>query len=146
MKLKEKHNNEGFTLIEMLIAVAIVAILVSLAVPNYSRYVARGKLTAAQADVALVALKFENRYQRVLSYPTTAATDTAGLQALIPGWAPASESEDFNFTNVNPDAAGYTVLATGTSPSVAGCVISIDNLGNKTITNCASLVNDGKWL
>jgi len=113
MKLKEKHNNEGFTLIEMLIAVAIVAILVSLAVPNYSRYVARGKLTAAQADVALVALKFENRYQRVLSYPTTAATDTAGLQALIPGWAP---------------------------------VISIDNLGNKTITNCASLVNDGKWL
>ncbi len=48
----------GFTLLELLIVVAIIAVLIALALPFYQDYVARSKITAAQADL--------NSYQKAL--------------------------------------------------------------------------------
>jgi general secretion pathway protein G len=41
----------GFTLLELLLAVAIVAVITSIAVPSYSAYIDRGKVTQAEADI-----------------------------------------------------------------------------------------------
>ena len=141
-----KNNNKGFSLIELLIAVAIVGILSAIAVPSYGNYIARGVLTTAQSDLALLSLKYENRYQRMLSYPTIAKTDTAGLKEIVPGWMPASEQSDFEFSSSNATGATYTLVATGKSSRVNGCVITIDHHGEKSITNCAQHSSDGKWL
>ena len=46
-----KKYGSGFTLIELIIAVAIVAVLASIAYPSYTQYVVRSNRAAAQAEM-----------------------------------------------------------------------------------------------
>ncbi len=143
-----KQIYRGFTLIELLIVIAIIGILSALAVPAYSGYVTRAKITTAQADLISISMRLENRYQRILSYPTTANTTTATLQAEVGGWTPASKDADFVFSNVvstPADASTYTIKATGQSSRVKDCVITLEEDGTKAITDCAA-ASDGNWL
>ncbi|WP_238342798.1 type IV pilin protein [Polaromonas vacuolata] len=77
--MKTKYIN-GFTLIELLITVAVVGILTSIALPSYSRYIARGKITDAMAALADYSVKMEQYFQDNRNYgsantacPVTAA-------------------------------------------------------------------------
>ena len=47
MKLFNNHANKGFSLIEVMIVVAIIGILAAVAIPAYSRYLARAKVSEA---------------------------------------------------------------------------------------------------
>ena len=59
----------GFTLIELMIAVAIVAILAAVALPSYRNYIHRSQARTAAADLAALGLALEQRYQKTLKYP-----------------------------------------------------------------------------
>ncbi|WP_426689000.1 pilin [Rhodanobacter ginsengiterrae] len=92
-----KTMQKGFTLIELMIVVAIIAILAAIALPQYQNYVARSQATAGLADITPGKTAYE---EQVNNGVTTAASyttvDSLGLQAstercAVTGAAPAAD-------------------------------------------------------
>ena len=59
---------KGYTLIEMMVVVVIVAILAAIAIPSYERYVVRAARSQAQAEMLKIAERLENYRGKQLSY------------------------------------------------------------------------------
>jgi type IV pilus assembly protein PilE len=100
-----KHQR-GFTIIELMIAVAIIAILAAIALPQYNDYVLRGKITEAFTGLADFRVRMEQFYQDNRRY------DGGGLNGC---GAAAPNSKYFTFDCVPGLAPSqtYTVTATG---------------------------------
>lgn len=73
---------KGFTLIELMITVAIVAILAAVALPSYTAYVIRGKLPEAQSALANFRVLMEQYYQDNRNYGTGGACGVANPTGL----------------------------------------------------------------
>lgn len=75
------HWNKGFTLIELMIVIAIVAILVALAVPAYQDYLVRTKITECIAAAAPLKTSVSEFYQSESRWPNDIVE--AGFKAII---------------------------------------------------------------
>ena len=75
----QRGVTRGFTLIELIVAVAVIAILAGLIAPALFRNVADAKVAAAKADLATIGLALESYALRSGTYPSTAQ----GLAALV---------------------------------------------------------------
>ena len=139
MLLNRKSTNSqlGFTLIEVMITVVIIAILAAIAMPTYTNYIKRSNIKAAQSDLVTLGLVYENFYQRNLSYPSTSYTSTATLKSDFAQWSPTKE-DFFEFsTTTTSDHKSYTLTATAkNSTNLKGCVLSINEKNARTATSC----------
>jgi type IV pilus assembly protein PilE len=114
----------GFTLIELMITVAIVAILVAVALPSYRDYILRGQLADARNVLSSGAARLEQFYQDNRNYGTA-----AGGCGIVPA---TGSSRYFTFscalngTAPTTDQA-FTLTATGTG-ATAGFTFTIDQL------------------
>ncbi|MGD8478248.1 MAG: type IV pilin protein [Burkholderiales bacterium] len=89
----------GFTLIEVLIVVAIVALLASIAMPAYTEYVMRGRLVEAQSGLQVKRVELEQFFQDNRTYVGYDCT--------------ANPSENFTFSCTTQNATQYVLQADG---------------------------------
>lgn len=113
----------GFTLIEVMIVVAIVAILAAFAIPQYREYVLRGQMVSATNLLSTYQARMERHFQDNRSYETVGAFTT-------PCDAPVAQRTDEHFVltceALTPTA--FTLLATGSGPT-AGFEFRVTSAG-----------------
>lgn len=132
----------GFTLLELMIVVATIAILSAIAVPAYTDYVMRGRIPDATSNLATKRVQMEQYFQDNRSY--------AGAPACADD---NTSSRFFAFTCV-ANGAAYTLTATGTG-AMAGFNYTINQANAKTsnitrsgwsnpaTNNCWAIKKDG---
>jgi prepilin-type N-terminal cleavage/methylation domain-containing protein len=118
--------SRGFTLIELMITVAIIAILAAIAYPSYRNYVIRGQLVDATTGLASVRANMERFYQDNRSYQTVGAFNPPcnTVTPIISG--------KFSITCTSPDITHYTASAVGTVGDLTGFTFTVDQSGNQT--------------
>ena len=117
-----KTIQRGFTLIEVLVTVAIVGILLAVAMPAYSDYVTRGRLSEAFSALSTAQSAAEQFWSNRRDY-----TGFDGATTF-----PASTS-NFTYSLSNATPSSYTITATGTG-KMAGFVYTINQSGNRATT------------
>lgn len=117
--------NWGFTMIEIMIVVAIVAILASVALPSYRDYVTRGRIPDATSGLATRQTRAEQYFQDNRTYANVSAGNPN------PGCVSDTTGKYFNFSCTAQSATAFTITAAGKGP-MAGFSYTIDQTGSKT--------------
>jgi len=133
-----KGKTSGFTLVELMVTVAIVALLSTISISSYRRYLMRTNRTEATAALLQIQVGQEKFYLQNNSYAsnaniTTAAPTGLGLVSVttLPGGYYTLAITSTNLAN------GYTVTATpvsgkGQAQDAECTVFSVDQTGRKT--------------
>jgi type IV pilus assembly protein PilE len=123
-KSSTRRVDGGFTLIEIMIAIAILAILASLALPSYRDYVTRGNIPEATSRLLAKQVQMEQWFQDRLTYAggPGCAADTA-----------SSNLFDFKCNDGSDavSATAYIITAVGKG-SMNGFKFTVDQTGAKT--------------
>ena len=131
--MKTKH---GFTLIELVIAILVVALLTAIAVPSYRDHVRRGKITEATAGLAAMRVKLEQYFQDNRTY---VGACVAGTVAPLP-----TNPRYFTFACPTLTATTYTVTATGVAAqSMNGFVYQVTETNVQSSTMTADAASAG---
>ena len=128
------RGSHGFTLIELMIVVAIIAILASIAIPSYRDYIIRGHLAEATSTLASYQAKMERYYQDNRTY-ADAAPFTSPCGAGEPDTRKVGEFQISCGANA-PTLNGYTVLAQGTG-SMSQFALTINERGDQGTVDTA---------
>lgn len=136
-------TQRAFTLIEMMIVVAVIGILAAIALPSYNSYIVKSEIRTAQSDLLALSLNLENVYQRTLSYPEVPTNSTAGLEGQFQGWRPSAR-DSFDYTVPARTASSYTLKATGKGRQ-SGCSITITSVNERNSAGC-KYITAGAWL
>ena len=144
----QRITTKGFTLIEVMIVVAIVAILAGVAVPAYTNYVTRSKISEAVATLSEMRVKMEQYFLDNRTYVGACAAATVAPK-------PMGKYFDYDCPIADLTATGYRVTATAkTGHGMDNLAYSI-NQSNERITtgvptgwtlpatNCWALKKDG---
>jgi len=124
-----KTKQRGFTLIELMITVAIVGILTAIALPSYSDYVLRGRVVDATNGLAALRANMERYFQDNRTYNSTG---TFTSPCLVAATQLVAGSFQLSCT-ATPTATAYTLQAVGSGPT-NGFTYTINQTGVQATT------------
>lgn len=140
-------SKAGFTLVELLIVMAIVAILGVIAVPSYRNYVVGARQNSAQQALLRMAGAMENCYSMNQTYVGCFGTNNSGVNDFLK----ANDLESYytckngeNWTN--PTARNFVVAVEATGGQLkdvaTSCqVLAVDRLGRKLIASSSGTLS-----
>jgi len=143
MGARDPHKTgSGFTLIELMVALAIAVILLGIALPSFVSQIKHGRSKSATADLISLSLVLENLFQKTLSYPTYTNASIAALPSARTGtvatdfssWSPG-QGANFAYT-ITSTATSYTVTATGTGSLQCTLSLSDGNVRTASGVDC----------
>lgn len=132
--MNDSRNAKGFTLIELMIVVAIIGLLAAIAIPSYRDFVVRSNRADAKIALAEVANLQEKYYSQFGTY----ADDLADLNF------PEAVGDHYTVSVNNADATTYTLSAvpnagSGQERDDTDCPeFTLDNFGNRNPAQCWS--------
>lgn len=138
---KTLGSGRGFTLIEVMIVVAIVALLAAVGYPAYTDHIRRGKIAAALGELSTARVRLEQYYQDHRNYGSTASTcgtamPSAPAFAISCTWGGSNSSQSFLVTAAGQAGAGMD-----------GYVYTINEADQQqTVQFAGAAVSAGCWL
>ncbi|PWU29272.1 pilus assembly protein PilE [Pseudomonas sp. RW407] len=145
MRNQYVKKTAGFTLIEMMIVVAIIGILAAIAYPSYQEYVLRGNRSEGQALLNDAAARQERYFAQNNAYVTAQANIARLGMRNTSGTTVTSDSGKYTLTISSPNnSGGYLLTATpqGAQAKDTKCGnLTLNAMGTRGVSGSTS-VND----
>lgn len=123
--MKHYKSEQGFSLLELMIVVAVIGIISSIAFPAYQDYVARSKIAEATSGLANLRIMLEQHFQDNRTYE-----GYVDVSCEVDG-SPVVDSKNFSFT-CDVDATTYEITATGeAAQNMSGYRYTINHANEK---------------
>jgi len=139
-----RKSKKGFTLIELMIVVAIIGILAAIAIPNFLRFQLKSKSSEGKVNIAAIRTAEESYLAEFGSYVAGTASPSAG----IPGTAkrPFADAGGFNTLGWSPEGNvffQYAVAYTSGSAYTISAAADIDGDSDPQAWGYVKLGSDG---
>jgi type IV pilus assembly protein PilE len=134
-----RRGSAGFTLIELMIVVAIIAVLTAIAYPAYTSYLVKTRRAAAEGCLSEYANYMERYYTTNLSYKTDpSGTNPLGATLTLDCASPQQTGDNYGYTVPTESATAYIVQAAPVpgSPQAKDTLcgtLTLDQKGTRTV-------------